>query len=66
MEFTVTKTNHDNAVFYGIDCKFENKTYSFIELTTDKTAIDNLRLNLENGKVSEITLYDIIDDFINT
>ena len=66
MECTLTKTNHGRITFYGVSCKLRDTTICFDDLSSDISAVKELCDRLERGEITEITLFDIIDDFMNT
>ena len=60
MKFELTTTIHNNCVFYGI--RMNNLEIN--DISSDKDAVRCFCERLERGKVTETTLYDLIQDFM--
>ena len=63
-KYFITQTEHENTVFYGITLKSDSGEYRADEITTDRDSAQKLCSLLESGKVTEVTFYDIIQDFM--
>ena len=64
MDFTVTQTIHSGIAFYGIKYVCDGVEKRLDDISTDKNAVTELCVKLKRGKVTEITLMDIIQDFM--
>ena len=65
MNCFITEIKHKNCVFYGIRCELEGKSICFDDMSGDESAVRQLRCDLHGSDVTETTLYDIVDDFMN-
>lgn len=60
MKYNLTATKHKEHVFYGI----KSKNIAVDDISTDREAILELCKKLEHGMVTETTIMDIIEDFM--
>lgn len=64
MNYTLTQTVHSGIVFYGLKYSVDGVEKRIDDISTDKKSVAELCVKLTRGKVTEITLLDIIQDFM--
>lgn len=60
MKYNLTATKHGEHIFYGI----KSKSIAVDDISTDRKAMLELCKKLERGMVTETTVMDIIEDFM--
>ena len=60
MKYNLTAIKHGEHIFYGI----KSKSIAINDISTDRKAMLELCKKLERGMVTETTVMDIIEDFM--
>lgn len=62
--YFITETKYENVTFYGIVLESEGELHRADEITTDPHKAKELCNLMKHGEVTEVTFYDIIQDFM--
>ena len=65
-EDTFCNENNNFYIGYGIDVFGEKKSFAIKDITTNKEALKSLIEKCNRLELSEIHIYDVIEDFLNT